>query len=634
MERKEIISNEDYNKEKLRDTRENVLQRFHNLKNLNQLNKSNLNLLLDNCNTIEEIIVYYLDYLRDTKDIDYISELKSYYTIISPKECKKHGIIKISEKEKFHQLIYLIINEKEIMKIVEKELSEVSEEIQHLYVEEVKDLDDEEKEKMKKKFNRWDYIYNKSIEFNDIYNEEYFYYKLSNNILRDLKKGQLGIISRREGIKFFYEFFEEMEKDKNKYQKYFNFICLSLLNASIDDNNREYFLDIIGAMMQELEGNNLSLSEITKILDDLKVSYSIKEKQINFKYKNKNFNFNYENYNFDREKFFVLLEINKFSIKKNLDTNRSFSFYIDKKNYFDGLLIDIISKYVKSNFSKTSIENLFRIKKESYKDLFEIVTTDKILDYIVFLPYNNFSDTNRTLKIYSKIVIDPNKNIFNEFFSQKLISVRLKTSLRKFVNIAKRKYLFEHEQQHLVTLLLFYLYINRKRRINYLPREINSSEIKFRLTEKYKKRKNEENVIKEAGYSFELFCYGKKRPILFKLKELLFIANENNDNLDCKQYRIQYNNCFEKKIDELLNSFTDEHILSNLINEIKEGLEEEKKIILEREKIKKTSDEILDCDFISIAEDELPSSVNFEIAELDVQEDGYDNHVVDKNSGN
>ena len=634
MERKEIISNEDYNKEKLRDTRENVLQRFHNLKNLNQLNKSNLNLLLDNCNTIEEIIVYYLDYLRDTKDIDYISELKSYYTIISPKECKKHGIIKISEKEKFHQLIYLIINEKEIMKIVEKELSEVSEEIQHLYVEEVKDLDDEEKEKMKKKFNRWDYIYNKSIEFNDIYNEEYFYYKLSNNILRDLNKGQLGIISRREGIKFFYEFFEEMEKDKNKYQKYFNFICLGLLNASIDDNNREYFLDIIGAMMQELEGNNLSLSEITKILDDLKVSYSIKGKQINFKYKNKNFNFNYENYNFDREKFFVLLEINKFSIKKNLDTNRSFSFYSDKKNYFDGLLIDIISKYVKSNFSKTSIENLFRIKKESYKDLFEIVTTDKILDYIVFLPYNNFSDTNRTLKIYSKIVIDPNKNIFNEFFSQKLISVRLKTSLRKFVNIAKRKYLFEHEQQHLVTLLLFYLYINRKRRINYLPREINSSEIKFLTTEEYKKRKNEENVIKEAGYSFELFCYGKKRPILFKLKELLFIANENNDNLDCKQYRIEYNNCFEKKIDELLNSFTDEHILSNLINEIKEGLEEEKKIILEREKIKKTSDEILDCDFISIAEDELPSSINFEIAELDIQEDGYDNHVVDKNSGN
>ena len=117
-------------------------------------------------------------------------------------------------------------------------------------------------------------------------------------------------------------------------------------------------------------------------------------------------------------------------------------------------------------------------------------------------------------------------------------------------------------------------------------------------------------------------------------RELLFIANENNDNLDCKQYRIEYNNCFEKKIDELLNSFTDEHILSNLINEIKEGLEEEKKIILECEKIKKTSDEILDCDFISIAEDELPSSVNFEIAELDIQEDGYDNHVVDKISGN
>lgn len=631
MEGKEDVSNGNYNLEQLRDTRENVLHKFHELKKLNQLNKSNLLSLLDNCNTIEEIITYYLDYLKETKDLDYKNELKSYFTIISPKECRKHGIIKISEKEKFHQIIQLILNKEGIINIVQKELSEVSEEIKHLYEEAVKNLDKEEEEKMKKKFSRWDYIYNTSIDFNDIYNEEYFYYKLSNNILRDIKKGQLGIISRREGIKFFYEFYKEMEKDKNKYQKYSNFINLGILNVSLNDNNRDYISKIISAMIQELEEANLSLSEIEKILNDLKINYSIKEKVINYKYKNKEFNFDYENYNFTRMEFLVFLEQNKYAIKNYLESKRSFLYYQDKKNYFDGLLVKIISEYSKSNFSKTAIENLFKIKKESYKDLFEIVTTDKILDYIVFLPYNNFSDTARTLKIYSQIIIDTNKNLFNEFFSQKLISVRLKTSLRKFVNIAKRKYIFEHEQQHLVTLLLFYLYINGKRRINSLPRQINSSDIEFLTIEEYKKRRKEENVVKEAGYSFELFCYGKKKPIIFKLKELLFIANEKNDNLDCKQYRKEYNKCFGKKIDELLNSFSNEQILSNLVNEIKEGLEEEKKIILEREKIKKTSDEILDWDYVSISEDELPSSVNFEFVEMDIPEDGYDNYVFDKN---
>ena len=619
--------------EKLRDTRENVLHKFHELKKLNQLNKSNLRSLLNNCNTIEEIITYYLDYLKETKDSDYKKELKSYYTIISPKECGKHGIIKISEKEKFHQIIQLILNEEGIINIVQKELSEVSEEIKFLYDEAVKNLDREEKEKMKHNFSRWDYMYNTSIDFNDIYNEEYYYYKLSNNILSDLKKGQLGIIYRREGIKFFYEFFKEMEKDKNKYQKYSNFINLGILNVSLNDNNRDYFSKIIGAMIQELEEAHINLSEIEKILTDLKINYSIKGKVINFNYKNKNFNFDYENHNFTRKGFLCLLEQNKYSIKNYLELKRSFLSYIDKKNYFDGLLVNLISEYVKSKFSKTSIENLFKIKKESYKDLFEIVTTDKILDYIVFLPYNNFSDTARTLITYSKIIIDTNKNLFNEFFSQKLISVRLKTSLRKFVNIAKRKYLFEYEQQHLVTILLFYLYING-RRINSFPSQTNSSDIEFLTIEEYKKRNKEENVVNEEGYSFELFCYGKKRPIKFKLKELLFIANEKNDSLDCKQYREKYNECFGKKIDELLNSFSKEQILSNLVNEIKEGLEEEKKIILEREKIKKTSDEILDCDYISISEDEMPSSVNLEIVEVDIPEDGYDNYVLDKNSKN
>ena len=633
MEGKEDQEKNQINKEKVRDTKENVLQKFRSLKQINKLNKLNLISLLENCNTIEDIIIYYLDYLKLTNDDDYKNELKSYYTIISPRECKKHGIMKVSERHKFHDLMNFIIKEKEIKNYVKKELTEVSKEINHLYEEEVKDLiDEKEKEKRKEDFIRWDNIYNTNIDFNDIYNEEYFYYKLSNDILRDLNAGQIGIYSRREGIKFFYDIFKKIENDKKKYKKYFSFICLGLLIINTDDNNKDLISNITHSMMEEINSEFLSLQEIEAILKNRKAEYSIKEKQININYKNKNLIIdNYENYNFTEDGIFGLFAQSKFTIKNYLVPQRNFSFYMDKNNYFDGLLIKIISKYVKSNFSKTSIENLFKIKKEEYTDLFKEITTDKILDYILFIPHNNFTDTERTLKLYSKIIIDPLKNVFNESVSLQLISVSLKTSLKKFVNIVKRKYLFEHEQIHLVTILLFYLYLNEKRKINSLPRQINESNIEFLTDEAYKIKKAQKNVSKEAGNSFEILCYGGVQK-KFKLKELLFIANENNDDLNFIQHKEQYKKCYESSLDELLNNFPKDQILSNLVQEIKEGLEEEKKIILERAKIKKSSDEILNNYYVSIAEDELPSSVNFDEAELDINEEGYNNHVFEKNN--
>ena len=63
--------------------------------------------------------------------------------------------MKLSEKDKFHDLMNLIINEREIKNYVKKEFTEVSKEIYHLYEEEVKDLiDEKEKEKRKLDFIR------------------------------------------------------------------------------------------------------------------------------------------------------------------------------------------------------------------------------------------------------------------------------------------------------------------------------------------------------------------------------------------------------------------------------------------------------------------------------------------------
>ena len=100
--------------------------------------------------------------------------------------------------------------------------------------------------------------------------------------------------------------------------------------------------------------------------------------------------------------------------------------------------------------------------------------------------------------------------------------------------------------------------------------------------------------------------------------------------MDCIQYNETYNKCNESSLDELLNNYSKAHILSDLVQEIKEGIEEEKEIIFMRQNIKKASDDILDDYYVSIAEDEL-TSVDFDIKELDIYEEGYNNHVYEKN---
>ena len=64
-------------------------------------------------------------------------------------------------------------------------------------------------------------------------------------------------------------------------------------------------------------------------------------------------------------------------------------------------------------------------------------------------------------------------------------------------------------------------------------------------------------------------AYGKVKKI-FTLKQLLFIGNENNDNLDIHEYRnkfIQISN-EENNLDELFKSFNNNNILGELVNKI------------------------------------------------------------------
>ena len=104
--------------------------------------------------------------------------------------------------------------------------------------------------------------YNIPIDFKDIYNEEYLYYKLSNIILNDYFKGQLGVDSRKEGIIKFYEIFKLLEPVKEKYSNFFEYICLGLLTVSIKDENRSEITNIINSIKNYLDGENLSLAEM------------------------------------------------------------------------------------------------------------------------------------------------------------------------------------------------------------------------------------------------------------------------------------------------------------------------------------------------------------------------------------
>lgn len=87
-------------KERVRGKKEAAFEKFQKIKASKQINKSDLEDILDICNIIQEIIIFYLDFLRKSNDKNYIPELLYYYTIIPPDACIKHNIKKKKKKKK------------------------------------------------------------------------------------------------------------------------------------------------------------------------------------------------------------------------------------------------------------------------------------------------------------------------------------------------------------------------------------------------------------------------------------------------------------------------------------------------------------------------------------------------------
>ena len=135
-----------------------------------------------------------------------------------------------------------------------------------------------------------------------------------------------------------------------------------------------------------------------------------------------------------------------------------------------------------------------------------------------------------------------------------------------------------------IMTLSFFLYINETRRLNSLCKEITKSgEIKIidieDEEELNKIKKTNKFVDKEAGNLFEILCFGVVQKE-FNLKQLLFIADERNDNLNYDDYKKKYEDALNDDLDNLLEKFPKNQILSELVMKIKDGIKLEKKLEL------------------------------------------------------
>ena len=243
-----------------------------------------------------------------------------------------------------------------------------------------------------------------------------------------------------------------------------------------------------------------------------------------------------------------------------------FDILISPKYYFSGLLYDIIEKYISSNLARTSIYECFNIRKGQCPELEKEIFTKNIHNHIRYLPYNSSNDTGRTMKQFGLIIIDPSKQkLIGNLRNKILKNDDLYELFQKFVNIVIRKHIFQHEHHHLCNNLLYFLYTDKSSGANTPPKKVKN----FKVEEIKGPYDNKEDVINESGNIFEKMAYGKVKKI-FTLKQLLFIGNENNDNLDIHEYRKNFIENSNKKnnLDELFKSYNNNNILGELVQNI------------------------------------------------------------------
>ena len=607
------------NCKEFRKSKIEIKNEFENCKKHNKLDIQTLKNLLSHCNIIPEIIECYLNIIKEEEPNSFLEELYFYYPVLTVEICAKFGVQKkISEKERFFNLIsqlssisyqysesklrdfiykeiksYVELeniipkNEKKLLEIKRKEEKQKREnekkERQKINKKELIDENKKEKKELENDiYCRWFNRYNTAIDYKDEENEEYLFYNLSNSLISEFNKDKK-CFKRR--IMLINEIIISLEKalakkkEEKRFGKHFEFLCIALTNCEMDNKKSLGELKpILSSIDREFSiPKFMDINEIKIWLNKNNINYNITNTKISINYNKINFIIDdYTLYNLDENIIKSILNSTRYDYREILESNKKFDEYINNNKYMEGILMKIIKKYSHSELAYSSIEKLFNIDKSEYKELFEELS-EKIENYIYILPYNCTFDTERTCKNPMKIIIDPYKQKYKLEIKYLNNDLELDLLLKDFTNLAFRKFAFEHELHLLVTVLLFFLYINEDQTLNSLTKEItdkgevniiNYIDDNIELNESKK-------ISNEAGNLFELLSYGKVQK-QFTLKQLLFIVNEQNDELNYEVFKKNYENYSKKTLINILEEFPENQLFSKYIIKILEILKNKK----------------------------------------------------------
>ena len=623
---------------KRRYNEEEFNNKFLNIKKTGNTRIGELSDLFLHNNLNPDYLNFYLNMLYKLDKNKFKKQLLLCYPFMNVELCNKYNIKKEkSEKDRFFELFDKIIkaNTQQIEKIISEE---------YKFPKELENLPFTEKEKQD--IHRWGLYGTKIIDFNNIYNEEYFYYAISNYILKNLKD------STSENYNNYIKTFQSLKdviKNVDIYSKkdpeFFEYVFLFFLNAQNNNtiniiNNISLYNVFLSSMNLELinkeEKNLLNDKDIVKEFQEQKIEVKIEGNNLFLKGKKINGVINdYKNYYITKD--FINAICNKIIPleKVSLMNYLRFDYLKNPKNYFDGLLYKIIEKYVYSNLSKTALSQCFNINLHEFEKIEEEICTKNIHKYIRMIPYNSVKDSGRTIKQFAKILIDVSKQKMMQNIREKIENKALQEYLEKFINIVYRKFIFEHEHNHLFNILLYFYYVDKDYEINTPPKKIKDNKVTLFKNLSKEEQIEKNNILDESGEIFETVTYGRVQKF-FRLKQLLFIANEKNDEVSVIEYRNKYTETMKKKdnLEELFKEFQDNNlILSDLVNKI--YAEIKKELSLDKNKGKTIDEfvnEIIACknEYNKNNADKIKSLEEF--GEMIVIEDieRYDCHIPDK----
>lgn len=248
-----------------------------------------------------------------------------------------------------------------------------------------------------------------------------------------------------------------------------------------------------------------------------------------------------------------LVHFNAIEDMDNLqDIENYINVILNPKYINNGLLEKVILNFVKSKLAASAFKKIFKL--EIPEDLNKEIFTNNITKYIYFFPFSSYNNTERTLRRVSLILINTYKDKKLGHFK----NFKLNSLLSQFSNIVVRKHIFGHEHQHLSGGLLYFK--KKTKRLCTPPHKIDNGIITY-------DENSEERG--ERGEIFELLSFGKVFK-LYTIFDLIFMADETNDNLEIDQHLKKYQeyNKNKKSLLEELKKFPKEQTLSKIVNQI------------------------------------------------------------------